>query len=80
MPTADPCPLCGGAAVTRCRCRRSDSTCAAGHRWHRCTAHGTLVVGESDHAAKGCTCRPGATFRWTLEQAHDTDPRPAIEG
>ncbi len=51
------CPTCGWAAVSVCRCQRADTHCKYGHYWHRCTVHNRLVVGQSDHAKKGCTCK-----------------------
>lgn len=31
--TKDHCPVCGGGAVSACRCRRNDRRCANGHYW-----------------------------------------------
>jgi hypothetical protein len=55
-PTA--CPTCGGKTVSRCRCKRCDSTCENGHQWHFCEIHHTVVEGLSDHGQSGCSCKP----------------------
>ena len=53
------CPVCNEPSVSRCRCPRSDSTCANGHKWHTCTVHHIRVLGHHNHAIGGmniCTC------------------------
>ena len=51
------CPICGQEAHIRCKCRRSDSTCKNGHKWHLCIEHKVPVLGHSDHSIPNqCTC------------------------
>lgn len=58
------CPFCGSEVAYRCRCMRGDFGCNMGHNWHYCSEHpGNLVGGEADHAAEGCSCIPGNTYR-----------------
>lgn len=51
----DTCPFpdCGAVVVNRCRCPRSDSTCAKGHKWHYSQRDGKRVVhaGHTSHSA-----------------------------
>lgn len=51
------CPVCGGPALLRerCRCSTMDIKCPEGHRWHTCRVHKVLVVGDG-HSRTGCTC------------------------
>ena len=50
------CPVCHLKRVLSCKCFRSDSVCKNGHEWHRCTVHGTIVMGPSDHSTDTMTC------------------------
>jgi len=54
-----PCPVCSAPAKGVCRCKRSDTTCANGHKWHICPVHDVIVIGLSDHAAPmtQCSCK-----------------------
>lgn len=52
------CPVCGEKPVIWAKCMRVNSRCENGHKWHTCTVHRKLVIGESDPLIDMslCTC------------------------
>ena len=57
------CPICGARVIRWCKCPTRHSFCAAGHDWHTCPVHGTIVNGAPDHTkpTNECTCTRSET-------------------
>lgn len=76
------CPICDKPAVITCKCPRMDSKCENGHDWHKCPVHFKIVVGQSNHQSKECSCQkavyPTNELRWLRRDNH-LDEYPLIK-
>lgn len=52
------CPICKKEAVRSCNCKKQDSVCPDGHKWHYCVMHGAIVEAAADHTQScgRCSC------------------------